>query len=393
MNDLLASLLLICAATTFAAGLVVAQRALVASIARRFVRLSRVEQTLLVVAVCVMTVCAQKSGTNEVAGAVGAISNAEISEIWRRGEEDNVLVERRSGVSPLQQEEVNFLARSGQETASTLMGDDYVRGFVLTQVGTNEVFDFSAPADATVCADWRTFGAAEDWIYLTLPVPLVFGTNDVNRLRVFSFGCADLFATNAEGRVVRGNRLAPLKTIIGIVPDANWGEMASQFWHRQLDDGGLLLTWQNVLLNRAAATPISFQAEISPNGRVVFRYDLSRAGVDVLTNVCVGVLRNGGSWMTNALPTNVTSLVFRPLSDADAPGVDRDGDGLTTEEELFIYGTDPGLADTSGDGISDGEVVARGLDPLVRSATDADILARVAASAKLSAVTKCVNMV
>ena len=373
MNDLLASLLLICAATTFAAGLVVAQRALVASIARRFVRLSRVEQTLLVVAVCVMTVCAQKSGTNEVAGAVGAISNAEISEIWRRGEEDNVLVERRSGVSPLT--------------------DDYVRGFVRTQVGTNEVFDFSAPADATVCADWRTFGAAEDWIYLTLPEPLVFGTNDVNRLRVFSFGCADLFATNDVGRVVRGNKLSPLKTTLGIVPDANWGEMASQFWHRQLDDGGLLLTWQNVLLNRAAATPVSFQAEISPGGRVVFRYDLSRAGVDVLTNVCVGVLRNGGSWMTNALPTNVTSLVFRPLSDADAPGADRDGDGLTTEEELFVYGTDPGLADTSGDGISDGEVVARGLDPLARQVSDADILARVAASAKLSAVTKCVNMV
>ena len=71
------SLLLICAATTFAAALVVAQRRVVERIARRFVRLPRVEQALLVVAVGVMTVCAQKSGTNEVSNAEIGASNAE----------------------------------------------------------------------------------------------------------------------------------------------------------------------------------------------------------------------------------------------------------------------------------------------------------------------------
>ena len=77
MNDLTTSLLLICAATTFAAALVVAQRRAVERIARRFVRLPRVEQTLLVVAVCVSTVCAQKSGTNGVFNAEIGASNAE----------------------------------------------------------------------------------------------------------------------------------------------------------------------------------------------------------------------------------------------------------------------------------------------------------------------------
>ena len=64
MFALMTSLVLICAATTFAAALVVAQRRVVANVARRFVKLPRVEQALLVVAVGVMTVCAQKSGTN-----------------------------------------------------------------------------------------------------------------------------------------------------------------------------------------------------------------------------------------------------------------------------------------------------------------------------------------
>ena len=62
-----------CAATTFAAGIVVAQRKLVANVARRFVRLPRVEQVLLALALGVMTVCAQKIGTNEVANAENGI--------------------------------------------------------------------------------------------------------------------------------------------------------------------------------------------------------------------------------------------------------------------------------------------------------------------------------
>ena len=85
--------------------------------------------------------------------------------------------------------------------------------------------------------------------------------------------------------------------------------------------------------------------------------------------------------MAETLPTNVTSLAFYPLTAADAENPDRDGDGLTLAEELFVHGTDPTLADTSGDGISDGEAVRRGLDPRLRHVSDAEILARVAASA------------
>ena len=78
MSDALTSILLICAAGMTLAWLVAAQRRFAAHVARRFVRLPRFEQALLVVAVCVMTVCAQKSGTNEVSGVSGDIFNAEI---------------------------------------------------------------------------------------------------------------------------------------------------------------------------------------------------------------------------------------------------------------------------------------------------------------------------
>ena len=51
-------------------------------------------------------------------------------------------------------------------TTRTITGDDFRRGFVLSRVGTDEAFDFSAPTGATVCSDWRAFGAATDWIYI-----------------------------------------------------------------------------------------------------------------------------------------------------------------------------------------------------------------------------------
>jgi len=44
--------------------------------------------------------------------------------------------------------------------------------------------------------------------------------------------------------------------------------------------------------------------------------------------------------------------------------IDTDQDGLTDEDETNIYGTNPLLWDTDGDGCSDGEEVDYGTDPL-----------------------------
>ena len=54
------------------------------------------------------------------------------------------------------------LVITSTNTTRTITGDDFRRGFVMSRVGTDEAFDFSAPAGATVCSDWRAFGAATE---------------------------------------------------------------------------------------------------------------------------------------------------------------------------------------------------------------------------------------
>jgi hypothetical protein len=47
---------------------------------------------------------------------------------------------------------------------------------------------------------------------------------------------------------------------------------------------------------------------------------------------------------------------------------DSDGDGLFDDDETSVYHTNPSIADTDGDGSSDGEEVYLGTDPLTASA-------------------------
>ena len=56
--------------------------------------------------------------------------------------------------------------------------------------------------------------------------------------------------------------------------------------------------------------------------------------------------------------------------DTDRDGIgnnsdpDDDNDGLTDDEEINVYQTNPLRADTDGDGLADGAEIANGLDPL-----------------------------
>ena len=65
----------------------------------------------------------------------------------------------------IQQENSTLQLQLQLTTTTTLTNTDFERGFVLTRIGTNEVFDFSAPSNAVVCADWLKFGATEDWVF------------------------------------------------------------------------------------------------------------------------------------------------------------------------------------------------------------------------------------
>jgi RHS repeat-associated protein len=586
MLDLLTNVLLAGAAGMTLAWFVAAQRRLVVCAARRFLSLPRLQQVVLVLAVCISTVCAQKTVTNENAiielsnnriiesaeaeasNVLPAALNTEGTEVGRHGEEvgrdvlGTPLTQETSAISNTSvlraettlassanlcesvQSEVNAESESlSNHTCSlftvhcSLSTNDLSRGFALTRVGTNEVFDFSAPEGANYATNWMLHGGAtartrlrfDDW---TFP----FGDGCLTNLTAFMFGVIAPDLYNEEMRI------APLQASIGFIAgglreiielsnnriiesaeasasDSNDSRKAaenaeekmaapqaeeeslsnhnsiirtfdysiidsttsatsdtsvlrakttltssanpcqfvqsvaqgteqeslsnrnsiirtfdysiivpSSFWSILTPSNSLVITWQNVLLHRLPANPVSFQVESFANGDFTYRYDFSQLPSDaVLTNAYVIAAPGVGEpfvlsrdepfedpgFVTNvvqivrtnetttadgevvsevvvsnqivrlwpSLNRNLTSLTFRRLEHSDRPGADRDGDGLTTEEELFVYGTNPGLADTSGDGVSDGEAVAQGLDPLARHISDTNVLARVAASA------------
>lgn len=274
--------------------------------------------------------------------------------------------------APATDEWTDFTPITSTNTTRTLDGDDFRRGFVMYRIGTDEEFDFSAPPGATVCTDWRSFGAASDWIYVAF-TNWVFqvGTNEIDHLRLFSFGKVEPLMRDVDGRIATNSWFAPFMVSLGVVPEANWDLLAendrpSQLWHCITLQGSLVVTWQNALLDRDTETPLSFQAEFFPNGRFIYRYDLSRLNVETVSNILAGASFGGNEWTTNALPTNVTSMAFYPLSEEDIANQDRDGDGLSLLDELFAFGTDPDFWDTDCDGVSDGDEVAAGTNPRSR---------------------------
>ncbi len=247
---------------------------------------------------------------------------------------------------------------SSDKTDRVLTVEDFSRGFVQARVGTDEAFDFTPPANATICRDWKSFGVAEDWFYLSFPDwAFPVGTNKVSRFRIHSNGKVDLWG---------GGKLLPLATNLGLTPST------SPFWHYLTPSNTLQLTWQNALYNRMPETPISVQAELFPNGTFTYRYDFSPLDSENITNILVGAaFKDKLAGATNTLPIATTSISYYPLSPEDAENPDRDEDGIPLIDELFVYGTDPNAADTDFDGLSDYDEIAIGTNPLLRD-TDGD---------------------
>ena len=269
----------------------------------------------------------------------------------------------------------SLLPITSTNTTRTIEASDFERGFLLTRIGTDEEFDFAPPSNATIVSDWRAFGAATDWIYASVKWKMESvkwgtgngeqGTDDETKLRIHSDGWVE---------VKDGPTFYPLRTILGIVPEANWPQIlhftlytlhSSQVWYAITPEGSLLITWQNALLDRDTGKPISFQIEFKTDGQFVYRYDLSRLDADSVTNILAGASFAGNTLATNSLPTNVTSMAFYPLSENDAYDQDPDNDGLLTIDELFFYNTDPHNADSDYDGLNDGEeLFTYGTNPL-----------------------------
>ena len=263
--------------------------------------------------------------------------------------------------APVVDEWSDFTPITSTNTTRTLTGEDFRRGFVMTQIETGEEHDFSAPPDATIVSDWRAFGAATDWIYVALTNwAFSVATNDVERLRVYSFGKIEPLIREAGSAIATNYWFAPFMASLGVVPEANWSLLnesarPSRVWYCVTHRNTFVVTWENVLLDRDAGSPISFQVEFWPDGRFVYRYDFSRLDAETVEGILAGAAFAGNECTTNALPTNMTSMAFCPLAGDDAYNQDSDGDGIATIDELFVHYTDPHNADSDFDGLSDYE--------------------------------------
>ncbi len=279
-------------------------------------------------------------------------------------------------------------------------------GFALVAVDTNKIFDFNAPTNAVIHKAWQKRGAAVDG-FLLKPDDWNFTlwTNITDSVYVSSSGMLTFDGrrlTSPTGSEMPDSSdisfFAPLRTSLGIVPEANWhllpGSAQSLFWHDITQRGSARFTWQNALLGRDAALPVSFQAELFNSGDFIFRYDFGTNSMP--EHYVIGAqTRSGGETALASLPgftcspsnhicstiwhLESTNMVSNPLCEAigdstrfelqwtafgEITGLDSDGDGLTDAEEILLYHTNPHLADTDGDGISDGDEIALGFDPL-----------------------------
>ena len=156
----------------------------------------------------------------------------------------------------------------------------------MLSVETNEVWDFSPPANATVVETWRRRGAANE------------------RVAIHSDLAIDTF-----GRVrTLGREFALLGRQLGIVPEAHWADLGfeSLAWWTITASNSTVVTWQNALLDRDTNTPVSVQAEFFDDGRFAYRYDLSAIGPEA-SNI-VARVRTGDDEDAVALSEGATSV-------------------------------------------------------------------------------------
>lgn len=238
-------------------------------------------------------------------------------------------------------------------------------------VRTNETHDFSMPDGAHVVERWRRRGAANERVKLGCA-----GETTPPRIE------GEEIAVDTFGRIwTPGRVFAPLGIQLGMVPMANWAQIgaASLCWWMVTASNSTVVCWQNALLNRDTNTPVCVLAEFQDNGKFEYRYDLSSLG-EGATNVFARIETTNGVEGVR-LGAGVTTVRGHLLGPEDGWLQDKDNDGLSTHDEIFLHGTDPELPDTDGDGRSDGEEVWNGGDPLVGDVADAEIVERIAAGA------------
>ncbi len=262
-------------------------------------------------------------------------------------------------------------------------------GYSFTEAHTNEIHNLAMPDNAQLADSIARRGAHQDGFHhfdsftnrlardgLDLENPLWIQTDGTITIRSPSPGIPieelSLYTTYSNITVY-----APLQGSYGFLPGSRWPEFnVSRIWMAVTDRGTRVITWEGALRNRDPAQPVSFQAEFKRNGDIEYHYNPAQ------TNFTGIGLYRGGTAQTFGLSDLLDLQDFQDLSGlttyhlplttlhlsyigdlGDGTG-DTDDDGLTDWQEIKVHHTDPHLADTDCDGVSDGDEVQNGTDPL-----------------------------
>jgi RHS repeat-associated protein len=337
---------------------------------RRFVARPVAETALI----AVLVLAAMHAGSTKPAGGTnGTPSSASVTNTaqWSPSSWSVAVSNRTTGTLTLYSHSLLSESSGAAAVTQRLTAAQYAARFALVGVRTNPPTWFSPLPNAVAYETWsRWRGVAEDtffektngWSFALGPDPVVDGAH-VSSSGTLSFGWPKGSPRAAEMPDGTGlDFLAPLQGPFGIVPPAG------RFWSAPTTNGSMVFTWENVFAGRDPDSPVTFQAELFPNGDFTYRYAFTNA--PALTNFAIGAQRGGGGETyalndTNKLVSGL-ELRWRAFGVLDPDSGDSDQDGVQDYDELTRYGTDPLMPDSDLDGLSDADEIAAGLNPLAR---------------------------
>ena len=184
--------------------------------------------------------------------------------------------------------------------------------------------NFEATSNAVAQASWLATGVYDDYFTLTPSedAPIRIGTNEVRRLMVFSHGFVK--AMLESGAIIS---IEPFHVPMSFIAQGKWAEcgVTSRCWTAS-SPASTIIAWDNALLNRDPAQPLSFQMEFLAGGDIVCRYGDS-AAIHSRTNATISL---GGLSITGAI-VRASSLHFANMA---AYG-DGTGDAESGESHTF----------------------------------------------------------